>query len=323
MLPDGYTSLVGCRLPIQQSPMGSVASPDLVVAVTEAGGVGSITASGMSPGYLAKVLDDVLSRTSGVVAANFLTAEVDVDVLGRVASRVPVVDFFWNEPSARLVDIAHEAGAVVSWQVGSVDEAVSAVAVGVDVVIAQGLEAGGHVRSNTTLLPLLAGVLDAVDVPVLGAGAIGHPRTLAAVLAAGASGARVGTAFIATTESGAHPRYKQAVVDARRGDTLITDTFSKQCPLCATSARHRVLTACVRASQALPDGEIGVTMYGSRAVPQVKGSPLSPSTTTTGHIGAMAMYASDAAADASAIRPAGEVIAWLCDGADTLLTRLH
>jgi nitronate monooxygenase len=189
------------------------------------------------------------------------------------------------------------------------------------VVIAQGSEAGGHVRSTTTLLPLLAGVLDAVDVPVLGAGAIGHPRTLAAVLAAGAAGARVGTAFIATVESGAHPIYKQAVVDAGRGDTVITDTFSNQCPLCATSPRHRVLGACVRAAQSLAAGEIGVAQYGSRAVSLLNGSPLSPSTTTTGHIEAMAMYASDAAADASTIRPAADVITWLCEGADALLMR--
>ena len=301
--------------------MGSVASADLVVAVANAGGVGSITTSGMSTRYLNNVLDDVLSRTDGIVAANFLTAEIDLGTLRDVAARVPLVDFFWNEPSAKLVDVAHEQGALVSWQVGSVEEAVAAVDAGVEVVIAQGMEAGGHVRSRASLLSLLAGVLDAVDVPVLAAGGIGHPRSLAAVLAAGASGARVGTAFIASNESGAHPLYKQAVIDAGRGDTLITDTFSTQCPLCATSARHRVLASCVDAVRSIGEGEIGEVMYGSQPVPLSKGSPLSPSATTTGHIEAMAMYASDAAADVTAICPAADVLSWLCHGAADRLAR--
>src|SRR5215217_502552 len=245
--------MVGCRWPVQQAPMGSVASADLVVAVADAGGVGSLTTTGMSTPYLVKILDDIRNRTDGAVAANFLTADVDVDVLRSAASRVRLVDFFWSDPDPTLVQIAHDAGALVSWQVGSAEEARAAVDAGADVVIAQGNEAGGHVRGEASLLPLLSAVLDAVDVPVLGAGGIGHPRALAAVIAAGASGARVGTAFIATEESGAHSSYKQAVVDSGLGASEITDTFSYQCPLCATSARHRVLTTCIDAAHALTE----------------------------------------------------------------------
>ena len=106
----------------------------------------------MSTRYLNNVLDDVLSRTDGIVAANFLTAEIDLGTLRDVAARVPLVDFFWNEPSAKLVDVAHEQGALVSWQVGSVEEAVAAVDAGVEVVIAQGMEAGGHVRSRLVVV---------------------------------------------------------------------------------------------------------------------------------------------------------------------------
>src|SRR5262245_33310358 len=98
--------------------------------------------------------------------------------------------------------MAHAGGALVSLQVGSVNEARAAVDAGVDVIIAQGTEAGGHVRGHSRLPPLLTAILDAVDVPVLAAGAIGHPRALAAVVAAGADGARVGTAVVASHESG-------------------------------------------------------------------------------------------------------------------------
>ena len=232
---------------MQQAPMGSVAGADLVVAVADAGGVGSLTTTGMSGSYLVKVLDEITGRTSGVVAAELLDRPTSTPSWsGWLRRGSGLVDFFWSEPDPAVVDIAHRAGALVSWQVGSVSEARAAVDAGADVVVAQGSEAGGHVRGTSTLLALLSAVLDVVDVPVLAAGGIGHPRALAAVLAAGASGARVGTAFIATDESGAHPAYKQAIVDAGLGATAITDTFAVGCPLCATSARHRVLTSLHR-----------------------------------------------------------------------------
>jgi nitronate monooxygenase len=319
VLPDRLTSLLGCRWPVQQAPMGSVASPDLVVAVADAGGIGSLTTTGMSAPFLTKVLDEIGQRTSGVVAANFLTAAIDVELVALAAAKVGLVDFFWSDPDPAMVEVAHEAGALVSWQVGSVAEASAAADAGVDVVIAQGTDAGGHVRGRSALLPLLSAVLDIVDVPVVAAGGIGHPRALAAVVAAGASGARVGTAFIATDESGAHPLYKQAVVDAGPGETIITDAFAIQCPLCATSARHRVLATCVDAVHDLADDAAGEARYGSRTIALVKGSPLTPTATTTGHIGAMAMYASDAVAAVDRIRPAGEVLSWLCEGAEAAL----
>src|SRR6188472_3178673 len=120
--------------------MGSVASPDLVVAVADAGGIGSLTTTGMSTSYLVKVLDEIAERTGGVVAANFLTAAIDVDVLALAAARVALVDFFWSDPDPAMVEIAHRAGALVTWQVGSVAEARAAADAGVDIVIAQGAD---------------------------------------------------------------------------------------------------------------------------------------------------------------------------------------
>lgn len=318
-LPTSYCSLVGCSLPLQQSPMGSVSSVDLAVAVADAGAVGTVTALGLSPASLARLLDDATARTTGVVAANFLTAAVDRAAVEVAAQRLRLVDFFWSDPDPVLVELVHGHGALVSWQVGSVEEARAAVGAGADVVVVQGDEAGGHVRGVGSLLPLLAGVLDVVQVPVLAAGGIGHPRALAAVLAAGAAGARVGTAFIATTESGAHPAYKEAVVAARSGQSAVTGTFSVGCPLCAGSARHRVLRSCIDAADAADDGVVGETTIGGRRVVVSKGSPLSPAASTTGNLGAMALYASDAAAAVDTVRPAGDVVRGLCDGAASLL----
>ena len=299
--------------------MGSVSSVELAVAVADAGAVGTVTALGLSPGSLARLLDDATARTAGVVAANFLTGPVDRAAVEVAAQRLRLLDFFWSDPDPAVIELVHGHGALVSWQVGSVEEARAAVGSGADVVVVQGDEAGGHVRGVGSLLPLLAAVLDAVEVPVLAAGGIGHPRALAAVLAAGAAGARVGTAFIATEESGAHRTYKDAVVAAGPGASAVTGAFSFGCPLCVTSARHRVLRSCIAAAHALPEGVVGETRIGTRQVVLQKGSPLSPAATTTGNLGAMALYASDAAAAVDAIRPAGDVVRGLCDGAATLL----
>src|SRR5207245_10536114 len=118
-------------------------------------------------------------------------------------------------------------------RVVSVEQAEAAAAAGCDIVVAQGTEAGGHVVGDTALFPLLARVLDAVDVPVLAAGGITSARGLAAVLAAGAAGARMGTRFIATKESGAHSDYVAAVVAAEGHETESTGR-SNECPPCGS-----------------------------------------------------------------------------------------
>jgi nitronate monooxygenase len=232
-LATRYTDLTGCRVPVQQAPMGSVSTAALAVAVAEAGGVGSITALGMTAAQLDHVLAGMTARTAGVLAANFLTADIHPEAVAAAAARVRIVDFFWADPDPRLVEIAHRGGALACWQVGSADEARAAAEAGCDMVAVQGTEAGGHVRGDSPLRPLLESVLGQVGVPVLAAGGIGDARAYAAALAAGADGVRAGTRFVAAAESGAHPAYKQAVTGAAAGATEITGAFSI-CPLCAT-----------------------------------------------------------------------------------------
>ncbi len=140
--------------------------------------------------------------------------------------RARVVEFFWAWPDPALIETVHEQGALVSWQVGSREEAVAAAAAGSDLIVAQGMEAGGHVRGKIGILALLDEVLAAVDVPVLAAGGVGTGRALAAVLAAGADGARVGTRFVAAEESDAHPLYVEALLAAGPADTVYTEAFS-------------------------------------------------------------------------------------------------
>src|SRR4051794_34178218 len=240
--------------------MGGVSSsPQLPLAVAAAGGFGMLSAVLQPADMLAATLDRLPTDAIGV---NFLVPFLDDRaVVEAAAARVPLVDFFGGEPDPTLVALVHAGGALVSWQVGSVGEARAAAEAGCDIVVAQGVEAGGHVRGRLGLLPLLELVLDAVDVPVVAAGGLSTARSVAAVLAAGADAARVGTRFVATHEAleeGAHREYVDALLGARGEDTVITDAYSMMWP----AAPHRVLTSCIVAAGRTSGEPVGETTMG-------------------------------------------------------------
>jgi nitronate monooxygenase len=311
-----FTSVVGCRVPIQQAPMGSVSTTKLAVAVADAGGVGSITALGLTAEELDKTLAAMVARTAGVLAANFITEQIDRDAVAAAAGQVRIIDFFWADPDRSIVDLVHAGGALASWQVGSLDEALAAADAGCDIVVVQGIEAGGHVRGQTPLRPLLESVLARLEIPVLAAGGIGDARGFQSLLQAGAAGARVGTRFVATVESGAHPAYKQALVGAGVDATEITDAFSV-CPLCATVPRARVLRSCIDAVRKFPDRDVGETIVGGRHIPVVKGHGLPPGSSATGQVEAMAMYAGESVMGIESIPPVVEIMRSWCAGVES------
>jgi nitronate monooxygenase len=323
MIRTRLTDLVGCTAPIQQAPMGTVSSPRLAVAVAEAGGIGSFNTLGVSREALRRRLDGMREQTSGVLAVSFLTDDIDVDAVADAATRASIVDFFWSTPRSDVVDIAHRGGALVIWQVGSVGEARAAARAGADVICAQGVEAGGHCRGDSPMLPLLCEVLDAVDVPVLAAGGIGDARGVAAALAAGASGVRMGTRFIATDESAAHPDYVAAILAAGANSTRITDAFNL-CPLCESSPRARVLASAIDAVEALDVDEVGTTHRGGDGdVPVPRRSWIPPTQDISGHIEAMCMYAGESVALVNDVVPAAQLGHSLTEGAGALLGALH
>lgn len=320
MIRTRLTELLGCTAPIQQAPMGTVSSPSLAVAVAEAGGIGSFNTLGVSREALRRHLDRMRERTNGVLAVSFLTDDIDPDAVADAASRVRIVDFFWSTPWSDLVDIAHKGGALVNWQVGSVEEARAAVKAGADMVAAQGVEAGGHCRGDSPLLPLLCQVLDAVDVPVLAAGGIADARGVAAVLAAGASGVRMGTRFIATEESAAHPDYVAAILAAGANSTRITDAFD-DCPLCASSPRARVLISAIDAVEAIDVDVVGTKRGSNGDTPVPRRSWLPPTKDVSGDIEAMCMYAGESVALVNSVLPAAQLVHSLTEGAGALLER--
>src|SRR2546427_10664220 len=192
MLKTRFTELTGCRVPIQMAAIGSLARPPLAAAVSNAGGLGMLQLSGFTPSQATRSLEEVRKRTRGVFGANFIVTEAwypDLEELREVvetaSKHAKVVEFFYRQPDSSLVNLVHTNGALASWQVGSNDEAVAAVKAGCDLIVAQGIEAGGHIRGKIGLLSLLDQVLDSVDVPVLAAGGIGSGRGMAAAFGPG------------------------------------------------------------------------------------------------------------------------------------------
>lgn len=314
-LSTPFTELVGCRVPIQSAPMGGVATPRLAAAVADAGGLGMIALHGAPADQVATALDLLAAATTGMVGMNFL-ADIPPDdaTVDAAAQRCRVVEFFYDDPIPRLVERVHALGALACWQIGSVDEASAAVDAGCDLLVAQGNNAGGHIRGRVPLFPLLDAVLDRVQVPVLAAGGVITARNLAAVLAAGAAGARVGTRFVASNESDAHPDYIDALLRATSSATTITEKFDVNWP----NAPARVLQSCLDAASAL-EGDIAGTTGAPESRPIPKFSPMAPRRGVTGRVDAMALYASQSVGEVVSVDPAEAIVAELVAGAERLL----
>ena len=264
MIVTRFTEMVGCALPIQQAGMGAAAPPELAAAVSEAGALGMLGTArpGLTAATLADLLEQVRLRTDKPFGVNFIVAPIflhgtstrpplDVKCIEIAARAAKVVEFFYGEPEQRFVEMVHEGGALACWQIGTREEAIAAVRAGCDLVVAQGIEAGGHVRGTTSTMTLLDEVIAAVDVPVLAAGGIGTGRAMAAALAAGADGVRVGTRFVAAAEAGVHPEYVAALIAAEPQDTAYTEAFS----VGWSNAPHRVLRSSIAAAEVFEDGD--------------------------------------------------------------------
>jgi len=230
---------LGIDLPIVSAPLGGGgAGPELAAAVSNAGGLGLLGMGGMPTPLIREEIRETRARTSkpfgvGLLLPFFEGGEVEICL----DERVPVLMLFWGDVRPH-VEMARRAGIPVFVQVGSVDEAKEAAAAGASAVIAQGFEAGGHVRGTTSLAALLPAVVEAVKpLPVIAAGGIANGRGVAAALAFGAEAAMMGTRFVCSEESRASREYKERIVGARAEDTVHTMLFDVGWP----DAAHRVL----------------------------------------------------------------------------------
>jgi nitronate monooxygenase len=280
--------------------MGGVATADLALAVAGAGGIGML-AGNLPVEQLAMLLDEV--PAGAAVGVNVLVPFLDPAALDLAAGRAPYVELFWGEPDEASVRTIHAGGALAGWQVGSLTEAAAAQDAGCDVVVVQGVAAGGHVRGTTELLPLLDEVVGALEVPVIAAGGIGTGAAMAEALEAGADGVRVGTRFLAAHESTAHPAYVDLLIAAGAGDTVLTTAYGEGWP----DAPHRVLRSAVEAGEALGDAQLWWPMW--------------PTTATEGPVDAMALYAGRSVGDVRARQSAAAIVQELVEAAERLLEK--
>jgi NAD(P)H-dependent flavin oxidoreductase YrpB (nitropropane dioxygenase family) len=227
---------IGCEVALMQAPIGRGGGARLAIEVARAGGLGTLGASWTEPAALREQIRSIARATDGAFCVN-LVLDFDQDERLEVAveERVPWISFsFGLRPE--LIARAQAGGARVMVQVASPDAARAAADAGADALIVQGVEAGGHVQSTVGLLALLAEVRRAVSLPLLCAGGIADPASARAVLAAGAAAIVMGTRFVASEESDAHPSYKARLLHAAGHDTVLTTLFDVGWP-----APHRVL----------------------------------------------------------------------------------
>jgi nitronate monooxygenase len=228
MLHTRICDMLGIEHPIISAPMSrGIAAADLAAAVSEAGGfglIGAMTTSG--PEWLREQIRKVRQLTSRPFGIGFISSFPGLDEFVKVAleERVVAVSHSFADPTP-YISSAHAAGVKVIAQVQTVTQAVIAAQAGVDILVAQGAEAGGHTGYSGTL-PMVTAVLDIVgDIPVLAAGGIADGRGLAAVLMLGAEGAWMGTRFFASQESGGGNWEKQRMLEAGTDDTVLTKIY--------------------------------------------------------------------------------------------------
>jgi nitronate monooxygenase len=224
MLSTPWSESMGLRVPIVNAPMGGVAGGRLAAAVTAAGGLGMV---GMGTAGSTTALHAELPHVRGTFGIGLVDWVIrkEPELLDAALAAQPVLVSVSFGTDLSWVGRAHDAGIAAATQVYNSVEAQRAQDAGIDLLVARGSEGGGHGDATIGTLPLLDAVLDAVSVPVLAAGGIASPRSLAAVLAAGASGAWLGTVLSASPEALTTDATRAALVAARETDTTSTRVY--------------------------------------------------------------------------------------------------
>jgi nitronate monooxygenase len=333
---------LGIDLPILSAGMGSVAGPELVAAVSNAGGFGVLGVSGASPDGVRNAIGSARALTERPFGVNVIidedgwaTSDEDrallrAEVEAAADEDVAAVVVFWGDPTP-YVPLAHEKGVALIAQVGSLAEAETAAAAGVDAIIVQGIEAGGHVRATESIWELLPSVVKAVaPIPVLASGGIGDGAGIARALRLGAEGVSLGTRFVASHESQAHPEYKRRIVQSSAEDTVYTeDLYDVWWPGAPQrTLRNRNFDEWEAAGRPPPGERPGEgTTIGSMRLrsgaryelPRYVGAG-SPLVTFEGELDYMPMWAGESVAVVHSIEPAGALISRLAGDALEALT---
>jgi len=283
LLNNKICQLLNIKYPILQGGMAWVATAELAAAVSNAGGLGIIGAGHMPPDALKAEIAKAKNLTNKPFGVNIMLMSPFVKEVMQVVidERVAVVTTGAGNPG-EYIPALKQVGTKIIPVVASVALAKRLERVGIDAIIAEGMESGGHVGEVTTmaLVPLVA---DAVSVPVIAAGGIGDARGVVAALALGAQGVQMGTVFAASTECTAHPNYKAAIIKAKERATVVTGAITghpvrviankltrdfAELEKCGASTEELERLGAGKLKAAVRDGDVD---YGSVMIGQVAG----------------------------------------------------
>lgn len=295
--------------------------PELVAAVSNAGGLGMLQAQNAPPEVFREEIRRIRALTGKPFGVNHLLQfPVDEQVAICLEEQVPLLSFFWGDP-APYIERAHQAGVKVIHQVGSVEAAVRSVTAGTDIIIAQGVEAGGHIEGTTSTLCLLPQVLDAIaPTPVAAAGGIADARGAAAVLTMGAEAAVLGTRFLASEESRAHPEYKQKIVTAKAEDTVRTTLFGWGWPNAPVRAINTPFIDEWKGKEGrgqesrADEPVIGKTVIHGKEMPVLRFMGQPPNAASTGDLELRSLLAGQSAGLIDQVKPAAGIMEELVEG---------
>jgi nitronate monooxygenase len=311
-----FTKLAGIRYPIIQAPIGSATTPTLAAAVSNAGALGTLALTWRRVEEVRRVISETSALTRSPFAVNVVLAWPQEQRIARaLEAGARLIWTFWGDPTPHVAQV-HAAGGYLMHAVGSLDEALAATAAGVDVLVAQGVEAGGHVRGTTPWRILLGAIREKLpDLPVLVAGGIAAAADVAEALATGAAGACLGTRFLCCTEANVAPVYQERILHASSGDTVLTSLFDKGWP----NAPHRVLrNSTVRLWEAVGcpgpgerPGEHDHVAIQPDGTPIERYSDVIPTRNLQGDVEALALYAGQSCERIHDVLAARDIVARL------------
>jgi NAD(P)H-dependent flavin oxidoreductase YrpB (nitropropane dioxygenase family) len=326
-MQTSVTRKLGIEQPIVQAPIGGLSNPRLAAAVSNAGGLGLIAMTWTELDEMRQAIRSTQALTGQPFGINLIIDEPQEERLAvALENGVKIISFFWGDPAPYIAAV-HDAGAIAMLTVGSAAQARAAVDAGVDVIVAQGWEAGGHVLGEVSTLALIPAVIDEVGAtPVIAAGGITDGRGLAAVLALGAGAAWMGTRFVASEEAPAHPDYVARLLDASETSTYHSMLFDGGWP----NAAHRTLrNSTIDAWEAAgrpPSGQrpgegevIAVRADGSE-IPRYWSVAVRMG--TTGDVEGLSLWAGQGVSLVHEVLPAAQIVHRTVSDAERILARL-
>src|SRR5437016_1946147 len=306
--------LFGLKYPIFEAPHGPATSPELAVAVSNAGAMGALASLG-SPEEARNAVSKVRSATKGYFIDNYILHREPTSLQAALDAGAPIVQFSWGIPTREMISAVRAANAKLGMQVTSAESARAALDLGADYLVCQGTEAGGHVQATRGLYEALPNVVEeAKQKPVIASGGIGNGEGIRKALLAGASAAMLGTRFVATIESNGHPAHKKAMLAAHAQDTALTVCFQDGWPATHRALRNRTFVlwdaaGCPPPGKRPGEGEVVATRPDGSKV--LRYDYRSPYRGMEGAVTECAMYAGLSVDFVKDIPAAGELVARL------------